>query len=121
MFGTGEKYYFYLQFYAQASDLWYQASTLNKDFILLFQMGDTLSEWTGVHQALDQDLNDDAVTPAGQFYIYDMTPLSVTNEVKTQGKQKVLDDGRNNSDFAGQFIYSRSDNSVNIVLIRETL
>ena len=113
MFGTNEKYYFFMKYEAESSELWYQGSTQEKDYILLFQMGDTQSEWTGVQYNIDSDLS----TTAG----YELSPLSVTNDVKTRGRDQILTDGRNNSDFSGYFNFDSNDNSIEIQVIRETL
>lgn len=113
MFGQSEKYYFYMKFTANSDDKWYQANLKNKTFMLIFQMGDTQSEWTGVQLALTADLSTDTTTA--------MNPLSVTHDVKTQGASLIETDGRNNSDFEGIFDFTASNNRVEIELIRETL
>ena len=92
MFGTGEKYYFWMSFTANTSDLWYAAAASGgKDFILLFQMGDTQSDWTGVTYELTTDISTDTY--------FELTKLSATNEVKTGGFSSIETDGRDNSTF----------------------
>ena len=47
MFGTSDdKYYFYMKFTVTEEDAW-ENVVEPKTFRMLFQMGDTLSEWTG--------------------------------------------------------------------------
>ena len=50
MFGQDNDYYFYMTFEAYQSDQWWSASVQVKTFRLLFQMGDSLSDWTGIQK-----------------------------------------------------------------------
>ena len=47
MYGTSEKYYFYMTFKANPSDLWHDGTTA-KTFRILFQMGGQQSDWHGL-------------------------------------------------------------------------
>lgn len=111
MFGENDRYYFYMKITVNSGDLWQQALTQNKEFMMIFQMGDTQSEWTGLQYSLDDDLI------SGHDKIQ-LDKLSVTNDVKTQGASQISTDGRNNSDFEGTLAYSGDD--VVIELLRET-
>ena len=42
------KYYFYHHFQPPEADEWWDGSITEKDFRVIYQMGDTLSDWTGV-------------------------------------------------------------------------
>ena len=48
MYGTSEKYYFYMTFKANPSDLWHEGSPTAKTFRILFQMGGQQSDWHGL-------------------------------------------------------------------------
>ena len=78
MYGTGGVYYFYCYFQADNYDRWYSNSSgATKDFILLFQMGNLTSDWTGVHLAIATGTTVSAET--------DFSQIGVTNDVKTAG------------------------------------
>ena len=94
MFGTDEKYYFYMKFTADADDLWQQASTSNKTFRMLFQMGNTQSDWEGVKLDLTTDVSSDT--------LFDMLPLAVDNDSKITGNAAIESAGTDNSTFEGQ-------------------
>ena len=48
MYGSNDAYYFYHTFQPSNDDEWWDGSVLNKNFRVIYQMGDTLSDWTGV-------------------------------------------------------------------------
>ena len=47
MYGTDDKYYFYMTFKANSADAWQDGNT-SKDFRIIFQMGGQQSDWTGL-------------------------------------------------------------------------
>ena len=52
-----DTYYFYMKFTADEDDLWWSGASSTLNFRVLFQMGDSESEWTGVKADLDTDIS----------------------------------------------------------------
>ena len=100
-----------MSFTASSGDLWYQAGSSAKDFILLFQMGDTQSDWTGVTYELTTDITEDTDVT--------LLALSATNEVKTGGFSSIETDGRDNSTFEGYLSLTTSSCTCTIERIIE--
>ena len=95
MFGTNDAYYFYMKFNANSSDAWWDAAVANKTFRMMFQMGNTLSDWTGVEKI---------ITVPGYTSFPTIVPLdkiSVTNTVYTSGVTEINAKKRDNSTFLG--------------------
>ena len=88
MYGTDSKYYFWMEFIA-AED-WFGASGSQPSFLMLFQMGDSQSEWTGVTITLS-----DSISPKT------LTPISCKQSDKTSGADTVLTNGGDDSTFEG--------------------
>ena len=97
MYGTDNAYYFYHTFEPDSADEWWDGSVLEKNFRVIYQMGDTLSDWTGVTlniSSTDPYLN--AVTANTA-----LDKISMTNSIKTGGNSNILSDSRDNSTFNG--------------------
>ena len=60
MYGENDKYYFYMAFTADEDDEWWTSQVVSKNFRVIFQMGNTLSDWTGVQLAMSS--SDDVST-----------------------------------------------------------
>ena len=112
MYGTAEKYYFYMTFTANKSDLWHDGSSVNKTFRILFQMGGQQSDWHGLKKKID------ALQNSGTKLA--LEPISVTNSVKTQGASQIESQSRDNSDFKGylEFVTSGSDTTTTVYMNR---
>ena len=103
MYGTNDAYYFYHTFEADSADEWWDGSVLEKNFRVIYQMGDTLSDWTGVTlniastdtYATLADFTDLSVTYTA------LNKISMTNSIKTGGNSNILSDSRDNSTFNG--------------------
>ena len=106
MYGTDDKYYFWMDFTASDSDLWHASGASPKDFILLFQMGDTQSDWTGVTLNLTTDVS-------GTTY-ETLDKLSAANAIKTGGFSNIETDGRDNSTFEGYLTLTADSTSCTI-------
>ena len=90
-----------MTFEADSTQLWYQGATASKTFRMLFQMGDTLSEWTGVTNTITTDI-------ASAATYVDFLPISVTNSIKTSGATSIVSDAGDNSTFEGYIEYTNA-------------
>jgi len=63
---------------------------------MLFQMGNTQSDWTGVQKIINK-LYDNSSTDN----LIDLDPLGVDNDTKTTGFLAIGTNGNNNSAFEG--------------------
>ena len=97
MYGTDDAYYFYHYFQPSADDEWWDGTVLEKNFRVIYQMGDTLSDWTGVTlNVASSDTYHNAVQSGTQ-----LKKISMTNSIKTGGNSNILSDSRDNSTFDG--------------------
>ena len=71
---------------------------IEKNFRVIYQMGDTLSDWTGVtlNIASTDTYVSDTTTANTQ-----LDKISMTNSIKTGGNSNILSDSRDNSTFEG--------------------
>ena len=98
MYGQDNAYYFYHEFQPENDDEWWDGSVLEKNFRVIYQMGDTLSDWTGVTlnvSSTDTYSTDNAVQKV------QLDKISMTNSIKTGGNSNILSDSRDNSTFDG--------------------
>ena len=73
---------------------------LEKDFRVIYQMGDTLSDWTGVTLFIGaSDTYATSATDPGPKVQLDK--ISMTNSIKTGGNSNIKSDARDNSTFDG--------------------
>ena len=101
MYGTADKYYFYMTFTANSADAWHDGNT-SKDFRIIFQMGGQQSDWTGLTLSIPTATQTAAASKSyagGQSV--ELEKISVTNSVQTQGGAKIKEESNNNSDFSG--------------------
>ena len=105
MYGTNDVYYFYHYFQPDNSDEWWDASTLDKDFRVIYQMGNTLSDWTGVTYAFTTSTQP-TFDAAGATQV--LNGISMTNSIKTGGDSTIETNARDNSTFLGQIDFSDS-------------
>ena len=108
MYGTAEKYYFYMTFTANSSDLWHDGATQAKKFRILFQMGGQQSDWTGLWKEIK-------TAQAGGTKLA-LDKISVTNSVKTQGASQIDSQSRDNSSFAGYLEFVTSSGTTTTVV-----
>ena len=92
-----------MNFQPADDDQWYDGSVIEKNFRILFQMGDTLADWTGVkytHSTL--------IDTAGSV---ELDQISCTNSIKTAGSAQIINDARDNSTFFGSLQWKISTTS----------
>ena len=103
MFGQDDGYYFYMNFQPADDDQWYDGSVIEKNFRILFQMGDTLADWTGVKYT-----HNTLIDTAGSV---ELDQISCTNSIKTAGSAQIINDARDNSTFFGSLQWKISTTS----------
>ena len=106
MYGQADVYYFYHKFQPANDDEWWDAQTLEKDFRVIYQMGNTLSDWTGVTKAFtssDTYHSDTSVTEVV------LDGISMTNSIKTGGDSTIETNARDNSTFLGKLTFDYGD------------
>ena len=83
MYGSDDKYYFYMEFVANPDDAWHDGNT-SKDFRIIFQMGGQQSDWAGLTLSIPTTVQKAAV---GKLYVggnnVALEKISVTNSVQT--------------------------------------
>ena len=62
MYGKDDKYYFYMAFTADEDDEWWTSQVVSKTFRVIFQMGNTLSDWNGVQLAMNSGLDANTIS-----------------------------------------------------------
>ena len=98
MFGSDEGYFFYMEFEPNQDDEWWDPSCCSeKIFAMLFQMGETQSEWTGVWSKIQS-----VIGPTQPGY-YELDQLSVSNNAKMSGLDTIDEQKNDNSEFEGYF------------------
>ena len=97
MYGQDNAYYFYHYFQPENDDEWWDGTVLEKNFRVIYQMGDTLSDWTGVtlNIAASDNYHNTVQDPT------QLKKISMTNSIKTGGNSNILSDSRDNSTFDG--------------------
>ena len=102
MYGTDDVYYFYHTFQPANDDEWWNAQTLEKDFRVIYQMGNTLSDWTGVTKAFTSSDTYHSSTSVSEVTL---DGISMTNSIKTGGDSTIETNARDNSTFLGKLTF----------------
>ena len=102
MYGQDDVYYFYHTFQPANDDEWWNAQTLEKDFRVIYQMGNTLSDWTGVTKAFTSS---DTYHSSDATAVVTLDGISMTNSIKTGGDSTIETNARDNSTFLGRLTF----------------
>lgn len=114
MFGDGTAYYFYMNFEPMVDDQWWDGAIQEKNFRVLFQMGGTLSDWSGVSFTHDSSITVASTSKLNQ--------ISCQNSIKTAGSAQIISESRDNSTFFGyiQWVASASlVDSASVFIVRK--
>ena len=108
MYGQNDVYYFYHTFQPSNDDEWWDAQTLEKDFRVIYQMGNTLSDWTGVTKKF---VSSDTYHSSTATDEVTLDGISMTNSIKTGGDSTIETNARDNSTFLGILTFDYSSGS----------
>jgi len=106
LYGTENVYYFYHAFQPDNADEWWDAQTLEKDFRVIYQMGNTLSDWTGVTYSFTSS---DTYHSSTSVTEVTLNGISMTNSIKTGGDSTIDTNARDNSTFMGALTFDYGD------------